>query len=427
MARLLRLRWLAVAALVVLSWQCAGGEGPTNAPTETPVASITLQPGGAVSLPLGGLLQASAVPRDSLGASLDRPVRWSSSDSSLARVTTGGLVRAVGMGTATITAEAGGVSPSFTVAIRDSADIALVSLQAEPVLIEIEPGESALASVSGHDAFGNRIDSPRGAVWRITNPLAATSSGPGVVTANGPGSALLTVSVQGLIDTIPVHVPLRSPSTARLALQLDPGLPAGWAEAFALARSWWEQVFTAELPPADYDLTGSPCAALQPRIGTGERGIRILVRLVGSVSNGRPAGANTCRVRQSGDTLTTIAGYVLLDSVVLTWPGAVSGSRDELITLASLAAHEIGHVLGLAFDPGQRGAQVIRYRGAWGLAAYRMLYPAATEPLVANPHWEAPVEDVMRGQWVRLIGPVSLGALIDNGYPVSVQRPVPFQ
>jgi uncharacterized protein YjdB len=72
--------------------------------TQTPVASVTVTP-VSFSLPVGGSQPVTATARDAAGTPIPgRPVTWASSTPTVASVSTTGVVTALAVGTATITA-----------------------------------------------------------------------------------------------------------------------------------------------------------------------------------------------------------------------------------------------------------------------------------------------------------------------------------
>ena len=107
-------RALACAAAAALALACGGD---STAPAT--VAKVTIN--GAPSAPtlVGTSFQLSAVAADDRGAELTgRQITWSSSDESVATVTSTGSVTGAGPGEATITASAGGKSGSADVEFR---------------------------------------------------------------------------------------------------------------------------------------------------------------------------------------------------------------------------------------------------------------------------------------------------------------------
>ncbi len=100
-----------VATALALS---ACGQGATDAkpPVPGPVATVTVTP-ATPSVPAGTTLQLQAVVQDAKGTTLtDRVVSWSSADTTIAKVSSTGLVTGAAMGQTTITASAEGKTGS---------------------------------------------------------------------------------------------------------------------------------------------------------------------------------------------------------------------------------------------------------------------------------------------------------------------------
>src|SRR5207247_622619 len=85
--------------------------------TNVPVASVTVSPTSA-TLQVGQTTQLTATPKDASGSPLiGRTVTWSSSDTTIARVSASGLVTARAGGTATVTATSEGKSGTSTITV----------------------------------------------------------------------------------------------------------------------------------------------------------------------------------------------------------------------------------------------------------------------------------------------------------------------
>src|SRR5207302_218154 len=85
--------------------------------TTVPVASVTVTPASG-SLYVGQTVQLTATPKDSVGNTLTgRTITWSSSATSVASVSSSGLVTGVTIGSATITAATGGKSGSSAITV----------------------------------------------------------------------------------------------------------------------------------------------------------------------------------------------------------------------------------------------------------------------------------------------------------------------
>jgi hypothetical protein len=118
------------------------------------VRTVEVSPATA-SLNVGGTVQLSAVAKDSAGTALTgRPVAWSSSDPSVAAVSSGGVVTAVGPGTAQVAARVDGVSGAATVTV------ASIAPPSDTLPVGAESSWRVDVPASGHArlSFDARID-----------------------------------------------------------------------------------------------------------------------------------------------------------------------------------------------------------------------------------------------------------------------------
>ena len=103
-----------VLAAMALVASCDKSTAPTSI---APVASMTVSPASA-SLSAGQTVQLTATPRDSQGNPLSgRVITWSTSDATAATVSGSGLVTAVAVGGATITATSEGKSAGAVITV----------------------------------------------------------------------------------------------------------------------------------------------------------------------------------------------------------------------------------------------------------------------------------------------------------------------
>jgi uncharacterized protein YjdB len=167
-----------------------GGLSVTVSPV--PVATVV------VSLPtlqllVGQTQQLTAASKDSVGGDLSgRTFAWASSDSTKAKVSSTGLVTAVGAGTATITVSSEGKSASVAVtviglpaAVAFSTNLFFLALNA-----------SASTSVSVVDV-NNRVVPNTVLTYTSRTPAVATVSATGAVNGVGAGQAVIVVSAAG--------------------------------------------------------------------------------------------------------------------------------------------------------------------------------------------------------------------------------------
>ncbi|HEX6925877.1 MAG TPA: Ig-like domain-containing protein [Longimicrobiaceae bacterium] len=125
-------------------------EDPEEPEYPTPaIGSVEVSPASA-ELEVGETLQLTAVVRDGAGQELpDQTVTWSSSNAAVATVTNTGRVTAVGSGSATITAAAGGISDRVTVAVIEPP-----STQDPPP----DPSDSSPAFVEDFELYADGAD-----------------------------------------------------------------------------------------------------------------------------------------------------------------------------------------------------------------------------------------------------------------------------
>ena len=119
--------WAVVAAFGLAA---ACGDSATAPVPEPPRPSVvTVTPDMAALVRLGEIFGLSAQVRDQYGGLLTSvPVAWSSSDAGVASVDGSGQVTAVGSGTATITAAAGGARGTAEVTVTGPEGLALIAL-----------------------------------------------------------------------------------------------------------------------------------------------------------------------------------------------------------------------------------------------------------------------------------------------------------
>ena len=129
-------------------------------------------------------LTASVLPEDAT----DKTITWTSSDKSIASVESG-KVKAVGKGTAKITASAGGKSASCNIEVLRP--VSGISLNKTTLELPLEKTETLTATVIPSDA------TLRGEItWSSSNTQVATVDG-GKVTAVGMGTSTISASLEG--------------------------------------------------------------------------------------------------------------------------------------------------------------------------------------------------------------------------------------
>lgn len=159
-------------------------------------------------------------------------VTWTSSDSNIATVSTSGLVTAKGIGTATITATANGVSTRCTVTVSNP------TISVSPTAPTLMIGETKqLTATTGPS--GSTV------TWKTSNSNIATVSSSGLVTAKAAGTTTITATANGVssTSTVTVSKPTISLSPAEVTLyvgqtQTIKPTAGNVAAGTSLAYSW---------------------------------------------------------------------------------------------------------------------------------------------------------------------------------------------
>jgi uncharacterized protein YjdB len=189
--------------------------------TVVPVAAISVTPGSA-ALMVGQSASFSAVATDASGNVLGgRTITWSSANTSIAKVSSLGLVTAIGAGTTTIRASAEGKTGSAQVVVTaPNPPAPVASVVVNPATTNLVVGGTVTLSATVRDASGATL-SGRVVTWSTSSAQIATVSDAGVVTAVATGSATITATSEGKSGIATVIVQAPAP-TAVASVQVDP-------------------------------------------------------------------------------------------------------------------------------------------------------------------------------------------------------------
>lgn len=171
-------------------------------------------------IPLGSSRQLAANVLDRSGNAIaGRPVTWSSSNSAIATVSITGLVSAVALGRATITASVESKQGTSTIDVVDP--VASVRIT-PPVPQTLRIGGKVQLSAQGLNAAGQPL-AGRTTTWFSSNPNVATVSSTGEVSAIGVGTATITAEIEQrtaqtavTVTLIPVGTVTLTPSTVSM-------------------------------------------------------------------------------------------------------------------------------------------------------------------------------------------------------------------
>ena len=172
------------------------------------VASVVVSPNPA-SAAIGQKARLTAAAKDASGGVLvGRTITWVSSNPAVASVSANGLVTAVSIGTATITASTSGVSGTSQF---QSTTVAAASVSVSPSAPNVRVGDDVQLTATASDASGNVLAS-RVPTWSSSNPIVATVSSSGRVTGVSKGTATVTATVDGKSAPASVSVANAAPA-----------------------------------------------------------------------------------------------------------------------------------------------------------------------------------------------------------------------
>jgi uncharacterized protein YjdB len=227
----MRIRALSGVSLgLVIVAACGGGDGGMSVAPPS-VASVVVSL-ARTALTVGEATQATAEVRDANGRVLgDRTVAWSTSDPSIATVTSAGLVTSIAVGTVTITATIEGKSGSAALVIAPTPVASVVATLASGSLIV---GQTTQATAVVRVTGGATV-TDRAVVWSTSDAAVATVSSSGLVTAVGPGQTSITATSEGKSGTATLTV---APPVAAVVVSLGYAsvMPGQTTEASASVR-----------------------------------------------------------------------------------------------------------------------------------------------------------------------------------------------
>jgi YVTN family beta-propeller protein len=183
---------MATGGPVTLTASAGGKSGTATVTVAQAVTTVTVTPPASTLGSIGETLQLTATATDANGTTVSGlPVTWSSSNATVASVSTTGLVTAVANGgPVTITATEGGKSGTATVTVAQ----VVASVDVTPPTFTLTAlGATAQLTASPLDATGHLMAGA--ATWSSSDITIATVSASGLVTAVANGSATITATV----------------------------------------------------------------------------------------------------------------------------------------------------------------------------------------------------------------------------------------
>ncbi len=215
---------------------------PVPVTVATSVAAVHLSPSPVPPLAVGGSLLLSAYATDVSGTVLSgKSATWSSDNTSVL-VDSSGLLHAISIGSATVTATIEEVRASTSVTVLDTTP---ASIAVSPSSLSMIIGTTSQLAATVSNAAGNPIS---GAVvsWTSNNANVATVATNGLVTALGYGSAIVTASSGSVTRQVAVAVNTNITQVAITPVPLAPLAVGGTAQLAFTATDASGKVLTGK-------------------------------------------------------------------------------------------------------------------------------------------------------------------------------------
>jgi hypothetical protein len=192
--RLLRL----APAMAVCAVAASCGDSGSTGPSGTPVASVSVSPASHTLTAIGATRQLTAVAQDAEGSTISgKTFVWASGDTTVATVSSTGMVTAVGNGSTDISASVDGRTGSASVTVSQAVASVAVS-SARDVLIML--GDTVTFSALVQDSRGNAVTGGT-LTWTSSVPAIATIDSTGLATAVRNGTTTITAAADGVSGT----------------------------------------------------------------------------------------------------------------------------------------------------------------------------------------------------------------------------------
>jgi hypothetical protein len=217
--------WLVLIALMSL-FGCGGGTGmSSDSPAGSDVTTISVSPTTA-SVMVGATVQYQAVAKDQHGNTLEGVNFAFVSSGAAATVDRVGLAKGMSVGTAKITASAGGRSASVSLAVTAGppSPPVLTKISVSPSTASIQVGQTQSYAAVGYDQFNNVMNGLT-FTWASDGSNAIAMLNGNVATGVAPGTVHITASASG-ISSAPASLTVLPPPSALTTIMVTPSGPS---------------------------------------------------------------------------------------------------------------------------------------------------------------------------------------------------------
>ena len=314
--------------LAILALACGDGATEPPAPPDPPrPTTVTVSPAKVELMALGATEQLTAEVRDQNGqVMVGASVTWASSATSVATVSSAGLVTAAGNGTATITATAGSASGTATVTVAQEVSAVTVSPAADS-LVERDTLRLAAEATdaNSHAVAGAEFS------WSSGDTAVAVVDATGLVTGVAAGEVEITATTSGVTGRAALVVAAPAPTT--VAITPDTVALAALGDTVRLAAEVRDQI-------------GRPVDGEAVVWASGDT----LVATVDSTGLVTAAGNGATTITATAGPVSGSAAVTVMQSAgtVVVSPAADTIARGDTLRLVAEAFDENGHLLAAA-------------------------------------------------------------------------------
>lgn len=201
-------RWLTLAFVVACGGSVTGTDVAKPDVAEVIVAPLT------ATVVVGSTLPLQASLRDAAGQLVDGPaVVWTVQDTTIATVSSTGVVTGRAVGSTQVAASANGRSGLASLTVLP---VPVATVSVSPAHVDLTPGSRASLTAVTADAAGRSLDG-RTVLWASSNAAVATVDAAGVISAVAPGTATISATSEGVSGSASVSVAV--PAIATVTLQ----------------------------------------------------------------------------------------------------------------------------------------------------------------------------------------------------------------
>ena len=327
------------AGVATITATSEGRSATSRVVVEGPVETIQLSP-ETFHFTIGGNLTLTAFTRDAAGRFVQRPVTWASANTTIAAVSTSGLVT--------------GVNPGGPVAITGTSEGKSASMMVtiDPVVASItvitNGGALGVADTRGFFALVRRADSTqvthRPVTWSVSDTTLATISTIGLLTPRRTGTVTVRATSDGVVGTLTQSIVVAT-TDKRIAWALVPNNASGAALQGSALNATGGAIRATRTGPGDTRIVFERMA----RLNASYVDVVMLSLLEGGGS------ATFCHVNSSqnasnGEDLEVLTSCYTTDGsksdayffVLVAGGGALAGRHSFTTTTTAAASHTPG-------------------------------------------------------------------------------------